>query len=342
MEQGNLFYGHDGSYGGFLSEFGYSREAGVGYVILLNNRDGGKAMKEIKQVLLSMAVPEEAPKMPPAVSNNPNQLRPLTGCYQPIAPTMEIFRFAMRLADLQFVVEEDRQLFRKSVIGDRQPLLSMGNSRFRREGEPLATSVFVEAPNGKKLWLDEDTYVRIPVWWGYTQFFLAATCVMTMLLGFLILLFWVPAKLIKKQAERVRLQALPMIAVSCLGMMILSLALLYDPMVEHSTGAILAWVFGWAFLGFSFLGLLYWSLAQFNRQKFHAFNKYAALLLSVSCCIASAYLLYWGVIGLTLWGYWRLNWQRFSFRNSKLLLVRFRTASVRNRTFFCLNFIVKN
>ena len=303
LEKGRLFYGHDGSYGGFLAEFGYSREMGVGYVILLNNRDGRKAMKEIKQVLLTKILPEKAPEALPVVPNEPERLERLTGCYQPVAPAMEIFRFATRLADLQFVVEEDGQLFQKSVIGEQQPLLSVGENRFRRHGELLATSVFLENSDGQKLWLDEDTYERIPVWWGYTQFFLAAVCTLTMLLGFLVLLVWIPAKLIKKQAERLRLQVLPMMAVSCLVAMILSLAILYDPLVEYSAGAMLGWIFGWGFLGFSFLSLLYWSLAQYNRQKFPAFNKCAALWLSVSCCIASVYLLYWGVIGLTLWSY---------------------------------------
>ncbi|MEO0334581.1 MAG: serine hydrolase domain-containing protein, partial [Bacteroidota bacterium] len=62
IEQGYLFYGHDGSYGGFLSEFGYSRELNVGYVILINNRDRQAAVRAIKETLLSYVLPPTSSK----------------------------------------------------------------------------------------------------------------------------------------------------------------------------------------------------------------------------------------------------------------------------------------
>ncbi len=135
-ERGHLFYGHGGRYGGFLSEFGYTRILDMGYVILLNNVDGRKAQREIRQLLLDYIIPEE-PSEPEAASTEAAQPpATMAGCYQPITAAMDITQFIMRLVDLQFVVEESGQWYQESIFGDRQRLLPVSETRFRRADEP--------------------------------------------------------------------------------------------------------------------------------------------------------------------------------------------------------------
>ena len=57
-KRGTLFYGHTGRYGGFLSEFAYTRNPDMGYVILLNQVNGRAAQKAIRQLLLAYIIPE--------------------------------------------------------------------------------------------------------------------------------------------------------------------------------------------------------------------------------------------------------------------------------------------
>ena len=302
FENGHLFYGHDGSYGGFLSEFGYSRELDVGYVILLNNRDGNKAIKAIKQELLPYLIPEEESESSTTSQENIHLLPSIAGCYQPIVSDMEITQFMMRLIDLQFVVEEDGQWYQKSIVGDKQFLLPISDTQFKRSGETIATSAFVNTKDGSWQWLDEVTYQQIPVWWGYFQFYVAVACILTMLLAFLTLLFWIPVQLIKKK-KYFLLQMFPLMAVGSFAGMVISLTTLYNPFELYSPGAVLFLIFGWLFLLFSFIGLVQILSAIYRRVEINAWIKYPALLASVACCITATYLLYWNIIGLTLWNY---------------------------------------
>jgi CubicO group peptidase (beta-lactamase class C family) len=303
LEKGYLFYGHDGSYGGFLSEFGYSRELDVGYVILINNRDGNKAISAIRKELLKDFIPEKEPDSLPVSEKNIGQLHSLLGCYQPITSSMEITHFAMRLIDMQCVIEEDGQLYQKSIIGDRQPLIKVRDTLFRRSGEPIATSVFVNTQAGRWQWLDETAYQQIPSWWTYVQFYTAAACLFIMLLAFVTLLFWIPIRLIKKKKHHLLLQLLPFLAICSLIGMIISVTIGYDPFELYSWGAILFYLFGWLFLLFSVTGLVQIIRRMYRKIEINAWIKYHALLASLSCCIVAGYLLYWGVIGLRLWNY---------------------------------------
>lgn len=297
-----LFYGHDGSYGGFLSEFGYSRELGLGYVILINNRDGNKAIKAIKQELLKDFIPEQEPDSLPVSEANIGQLRSIPGCYQPISSTAEITHLAMRLIDLQCVVEEDGELYQKSIIGNRQPLIHVRDKQFRRLGEPIATSVFVKMQDGKVHWLDETAYQQIPAWWAYVQFYIAAACLFIIVLAFITLLFLIPIRIFKKR-NNLLLQLLPFMAICCLIGMIISIVTLYDPAKLYSSGAVLFFVFGWLFLLFSFAGFLQLCRTLYQKIKLNSWIKYHTLFTSLACCAVATYLLYWGIIGLTLWNY---------------------------------------
>ena len=301
-EKGYLFYGHDGRYGGFLSEFGYSRALGVGYVILINNVDGRKAMRDIRQVLLNRMIPDLKLEAKLASSVEAKVPVDVTGCYQPIAPSMDIAQFIMRLVDLQFVVEADGQLYQKSILGDRQPLLPAGDNRFRKPGEPMATSVFVRDASGTWLWLDEATYQRIPMWGGYVQFYAAATCLITMLLSFVILLIGLPIRLYQKKTH-LSPQWLSFLAISTFIGMIISFFVLSDSLSTFKPGAVMFFSFGWAFLFLSLVSLFQSLKSIYRKHTVSLWVKYPTLAASLACCATALYLWHWKIVGLALWSY---------------------------------------
>ena len=303
-ERGHLFYGHDGRYGGFQSAFGYSRELGVGYVILLNNADGRAALKAIRQKLLDTLIPAASVNTKASYSKKIQPEASIAGCYQPVATTMDIIQFAMRLADLQFVTEEEGQWYQRSLFGDQKLLLPVSSTQFRRANEPIATSVFVRTTNGACQWLDETAYERIPVWWGYTQAYVAAICLLTILLAFVTLLVWVPVRLVRRK-KYVLLQAVPLLAIGAFIGVVVSLEIVSGTLqtTTFTVGSGLFLFFGWAFLVLSFFGLFQVVRAIYRRSAVSSWIKYHALLTSLACCIVAIYLLYWGIIGLTLWSY---------------------------------------
>jgi hypothetical protein len=175
---------------------------------------------------------------------------------------------------------------------------------FKSLGEPIATSAFVKDQDAKWQWLTSDaSYRQIPMWWGYTQFYLALICVFLIITGFISLSFWIPIRLIRKKKENIQLQLFPFLALCSLIGMITSIALFYDPEKMYSPGAILFFAFGWLFFALSFLALVKAVIIILKKVEINTWTKYHAMLISLACCLSASYLFYWNIIGLMLWNY---------------------------------------
>ncbi|MEQ8472066.1 MAG: serine hydrolase [Marinoscillum sp.] len=307
IEKGHLFYGHSGRYGGFLSEYGYSRDLDLGYVILLNSSDGGRAIKAIKSVLLNSIDKRENEQVNQASKIMTTQLSEITGCYQPITSVPQLGEmgyFVYRLIDMPIIEEENGQLYQSSMLGDKQMLLHVKDLLFRNSSDPMATSAFVKAQNENWQWLtNEGSYSQIPMWWGYVQFYLALICILLIVIGFISLLFWIPVRLIRKKREGLQLQVFLFLALCSLVGMIASIGLFYDPEKLHSAGAILFLIFGWSFFALSLLAVIRMAIMMYKKAEVNGWIKYHALLISLACFLCASYLLYWNIIGLTLWDY---------------------------------------
>ena len=307
IEKGHLFYGHSGRYGGFLSEFGYSRDLDIGYVILINNVDGGNAIKAIKSALLSSVERPLNDVENQSSENTINQFRKITGFYQPITSIPQLGQigyFLYRLIDMPIIKEENGQMYQSSIFGDKQALLHVRDFLFKNHREPLATAAFVEVQDGNWQWLTTDaSYKHIPMWWGYTQFYMAFICVFIIVIGFISLVIWIPIRLIRKKRRNIQVQLLPFLAICSLIGMIISILLFYDPEKIYSLGAILFFAFGWIFFALSFISLLKTVIIIRKKVEIHSWTKYHALLISLACCLSALYLFYWDIIGLMLWSY---------------------------------------
>ena len=306
VEKGHLFYGHSGRYGGFLSEFGYSRDLDIGYVILINNVDGGNAIKAIKSVLLS-SVERPLDIENQSSENTINQFKKITGFYQPITSMPQLGQigyFLYRLIDMPIIKEENGQMYQSSILGDKQILQHVKDFLFKDPREPMATTAFVEVQDGNWQWLTNDaSYEQIPMWWGYTQFYLALICILLIVIGFISLLFWISIRLIRKKRTNLKLQLLPFFALLSLIGMIVSIVLFYDPEKMYSLGAILFFAFGWLFFALSLISLVKTVLIIRKKVEIHSWTKYHALVTSLACSLSALYLFYWDIIGLMLWNY---------------------------------------
>lgn len=299
-EKVHLFYGHSGSYGGFLSDFGYSRELKKGYVIMLNSSEGNKAIKAIKEVLLRDIVAQSLEENDKVFSSQPKAN--ITDAYQPITTNFELSRFAMRLIDIQFIVEKDGQVYRKSIVGDEQLLIPMGGGKFRKQHEAGA-SMLITKDNGDQYFLDETAYVQIPVWSAYLQFYSAVISLLVMIFSFLALLFVIPYRLLKKSKTLSLLPVLQFLTALCFLCLPFSIAFFYDPTKLYSVGAVVFYVSSWLFLLLS-ITLVLFTINQLMKKSINKFwAKLFAVAFSLSSLLITGYLAYWGIIGLRLWDY---------------------------------------
>jgi CubicO group peptidase (beta-lactamase class C family) len=152
LRKGFRWYGHGGDGDGYLSYFGYNREADAGYFLTINafNHDALRAMTVRAQDHLTHAL--SAPR-PPTSSIDPDTLSPLTGAYVAVTRRFEWQSPARLDEDRLQVVLEDGALYTRSSNG-RRLLIPAGAHLFRRQGQPVAT-IAIAAQDGD-LYLQAD------------------------------------------------------------------------------------------------------------------------------------------------------------------------------------------
>lgn len=144
LHRGFLFHGQDGAAGGHLSRYAYSRVLGRGYLVIINARQPA-ALAELKLRIEDYLVAGRTPAQPPVAHVDSQQLGRLTGRYQPVT-----WRFPRSDAEarvqrdgLEVSLSEGRLLVH-TAQGQQQELLPVSAQLFRRAGQPLATSAFIE------------------------------------------------------------------------------------------------------------------------------------------------------------------------------------------------------
>jgi CubicO group peptidase (beta-lactamase class C family) len=152
LRKGFRWYGHGGDGDGYLSHFGYNREADAGYFLTINafNHDALRAMTARVQDHLTHAL--STPR-PPTSSIDPDTLSPLTGTYVAVTRRFEWQSPARLDEDRLQVVLEDGALYTRSSNG-RRLLIPAGVHLFRRQGQPVAT-IAIAAQDGD-LYLQAD------------------------------------------------------------------------------------------------------------------------------------------------------------------------------------------
>jgi CubicO group peptidase (beta-lactamase class C family) len=157
---GVLFFGHGGDGDGYLTHFGYNRESGLGYFVVINafKHDALRAIRaEIERFIV-----RNLPRAPPApVARLPTEtLQRYLGDYE-----LAAWRFPWTTADQakqagMRVVLIDGLLYTQWANGQRSALVPVNEHHFRREDEPAATCAFVLDEDGT-LYFEEDESYRL-------------------------------------------------------------------------------------------------------------------------------------------------------------------------------------
>ncbi|MGA7675300.1 MAG: serine hydrolase domain-containing protein [Rhizomicrobium sp.] len=305
---GLVYSGHAGGVPGGLTDMIYLPNDGVGYFYSINTgNDGakwliGKAIRDyITLGLWTKPMPKPVP--PPANAES------FAGWYEPVSPRHEYLRFSDRLMGMAWVHIKDGKLLLTSLQGRDQPYIPVSGALLRPESVPFATLALI-APNADGQFIQRDdgvTLKRLPTWFALGELILCAFVALTMVSIVLYAPCWMLRGLSKKhrRPDERWIKIWPLIATLSFIMVIavLSTALGDEDVIEHLGNLTLRsgglWLGTIIFAGASIAAAVALWRARNSQVRKWVFVHATAVTLAL--LIATAYLAYWGVIGIRTW-----------------------------------------
>lgn len=309
IQDGFVYHGHNGGVQGGLTELAYLSDSGVGYFYSINTGNGDAYIKIGKAIRAYITRELRKPPLP-TVASLPANASSYVGWYIPNSPRAKIAYFAERLMGMTHVGVEDGRLLLTSLAGTNLVFVPVAGTQFRQLSDPIATAKLL-TPNGEgefiQLYGGTMTMKRIPTWLAITEIVLAMWIALALISVLLYAPFWLLGSIRKnffRPAERVIL-GFPLLAVLSvvIAVVIVLLArgnanaiLLLGNLTIWSGGIFLATVvFAIASLT---SGLVLWLTPEQGTRK--VVRGYATSIIS-AMLVFTAYLAYWGVIGLRTW-----------------------------------------
>ncbi|HHL32263.1 MAG TPA: class A beta-lactamase-related serine hydrolase [Oceanospirillales bacterium] len=137
--KGHTFHGHGGDADGYLSRYGYNRESGLAYFVMINAFKH-KPLKQMRNLLEAYTIKDlPKPHYPPVQTISKQQIQQYQGNYQavttrfgslPQKPTLKIFT-------------KDQQLYIQKLNSKAQPIYAVNQQHFRYADEAVATMAFI-------------------------------------------------------------------------------------------------------------------------------------------------------------------------------------------------------
>lgn len=304
FEGGFELHGHDGGVDGGLARLAYLKDAGVGFVAMINsgNGDAAQDLSHLLRNYLTRDLPK--PASAPTVPVPASVATAFTGWYMPDSPRQEMLRFLERLLGLARVRLDGDRLTVRPLLGAARTFLAEGPTTFRRDDRPAATLALLETPEGRLLQSDS-TARQVSTLSAWLQIGLAALAVLLMLSAPLFALVWVPRWLLGrlKGAPHLAARAFPLAAVLSLAAAF-SLFVASDDDLISRFGNPTRWSVGFCALTVVFalaavLGL--WRALRVPAGEGNRWARVHAILVAGANTAAAAYLFYWGIIGMRTW-----------------------------------------
>ena len=312
VNDGFVYHGHDGGVNGGLTEMAYTPEYGVGYFYSINAGSGDAFDKIGKAIRAYITRDLTKPPVPPQ-GQLPGDAAAYAGWYEPDSPRMQMFYFLERLTGMVRVHFGDGKMLIWPLVGMKDEVfLPVSGRQFRKVFEkdppnPVAT-VMLLTPDVEGRFIQTSagtrTLKRVSTGMAMLEIGLTGYVVLAMLAVGLYAPFWMLGGISKKR-RRPRERAMrwwPLIAVLSLAGAVTLIAV-SGPDIIARMGELTAWSGGVfvctiLFAAASVAGGVSVSRAQEARKWVKRFSAAMALAL----VIATAYLAYWGVIGLRTWG----------------------------------------
>jgi CubicO group peptidase (beta-lactamase class C family) len=314
--EGFVYHGHAGGGPGNLTEMGYLPEYGVGYSYSINT-DNAVAFAKIGEAIRAYMTRGLTRPPVPATAQLPADAQQYAGWYTPASPRSEWTRFLGPSALHRIHFERDNLVF-SNVFGTiHESFAPISGAQFRflpAEGPPpsIATAALL-APNAEGRFVCLGTtmgsagalWKRVPTWFAAAEVFLVVCFVLAFVSILLYAPFWILGGLIRKRRrpkERA-MRLLPLIAVLSL---IAALSLFVQSRNDAIArlGNLTIWSFG------IFLSTLIFGMASIasavalwlaRKREIRSGVRWFSMAVTSALLIATAYFVYWGVIGVRTW-----------------------------------------
>jgi hypothetical protein len=199
VKNGFVYHGHGGAIDGFVAEYGYLPEHDRGFVVMLNSQNGD-AQGQISDLVRGYQTRPLTPPESSSIADLPTDtLVQHTGYYVSFTPRNEIVRFLDRLLGVVQVDTTAAGLTVNPVLGTADTLRPVDAQRFRGSSDPVATAVFAQDRNGRRVLSGDGDIVdcnfrAISAVSAWGRWIVAGLSVLFLLSPLLFVLYWAPAK----------------------------------------------------------------------------------------------------------------------------------------------------
>ena len=304
---GVVTHGHDGGIEGFISSYRYMPEQNWGYVILLNSVQSLPALEDLNRLAIDFLSKDFPKPQQSAVTLSVADLEKFAGFYASRAPRSQLLAFMDDFAGGLRIRFLNGRLMRSGLFDKPEPLIPLGKNFFRGEKDPEATLVFLTDPDGQMAvssqGIDSLSYgIRSSILWPYGRIGIVVPCLALMATSLLFAVVWILRKLFGglKGVQHLNVRAIPLLAALCL----IGLAFCFTRLGGADTGRFTVWTAGIFLLSILFPLLSLYGLflvARVPKSEIHRATRIHSLLVSLACCVLSAFIASWHFIALRLW-----------------------------------------
>jgi CubicO group peptidase (beta-lactamase class C family) len=310
IHEGFVYHGHNGGVNGGLTEMAYMPEYGVGYFYSINSGSGDAFSRVGKTIRAYVTAKLQKPALPPVASLPPDAAE-WAGWYEPDSPRNEMTHFLERVAGLGVVSFKDGKLLTSNLGDLNEAFVPVSGRQFRhvpkKEAAEPAASLALLTPNTEGRFIQAGTLVlkQIPTWLAILEIALAAFVALSVLSILIYAPFWILGGLSRKRRrpQERAMRVWPLVAVLSLVSVVVIFILCGNDLIER-LGNLTAWSMALFLVTIMFAvasvasAIALWRApAGTVRRGVRGYSS----VVTVALLITTAYLAYWGVIGLRTW-----------------------------------------
>ena len=310
VQDGFVYYGHDGGVAGGLTEMAYLPEFGIGYFYSINSSNGEAFLKIGNLLRAHMTQDLPKPSLPsPGIL--PKEASSYSGWYQFDSSRQELGRFLARLVGKAYIHFKEDKLLMSSLAKQNAVYLPVEGMQFRavpndESPEPVASLILLQ-PNeeGRFIQLPMLTMKQIPTWIAISEIGIVVFVLLSIISVLLYAPIWLLGALRKSRRRPLEraIRVWPLIAVlSLIGFVVLFGACSFD--LISRLGQLTGWSFALFLTTLLFAGASIASVVSLWRAPklgVRSGVRIYSMIVNAALMITTLYLTYWGVIGLRTW-----------------------------------------
>lgn len=300
----NRWRGHGGLTGTCFSMLSYNRQLGAGFVIASN---GNRRNDDIERLIVSYLEQQAVAVKPVPEAITKAALDSFAGCYRFISPRYQLTAFVDRFTNKVRLTVQGNQLFIQPLFGTKEALVHTGGLKFAYTNSNTPTIVLTKNEDGRSILADNDNYYEksnsiLPMGDLWLGAFIILLLLPAALSGIISFIMYITKRL---PGKKLLIRLLPLVAVLLLYRAVVQMTelqkasyLLYE-LATVNTRTLIIFT---GTLCFALFSLLHLVLVIRNFRKFSKrFYAVYWLLVSLSLCYLTVFLLQEGWIGLRTW-----------------------------------------